>query len=373
MGSISSMVRISTPVSEILMVGSKIGTLTLFSLNDSCLVDVDQIKLGSSIHSMSPNSAGDEVLSVTAAGSFFRVKTKQLAYTLFHKHPSGEMKHVSFPFGSSDHVLTCSQDTDVTLWDLNDYSARIICGGRSFPVPSCSVGSADVIVAGYRDATVRAYGTEGGTPLWHIDNVHKGGVTTVNLAQNMRFFVSGGVEGELRVWEIKGKTMIAHLKEHSQNVNDCHLFANDQFAISCGKDHCLFTWDLRNQRRLTAHREKHGGINELALASDQTSVVTVGAEKNITFWDLRDAYPVASIEVDEEMRTIDMSYDGKYICTGGSCHLLKLWDQRQMSSGPVAVGRGHSRDIISAKFARDDKQIVSAATDHSILVWNLYG
>jgi len=197
-------------------------------------------------------------------------------------------------------------------------------------------------------------------------------VTSLNLARNMRFVVSGGEEGELRVWELKTKEMIANLKEHSQRVTDSHLFTNDQYAISCGRDRCLFTWDLRAERRLTMHREKQGGINQLALASDQTSVVTVGQEKTIVFWDLREGYPVGSLDVEEEILAVDMSHNNKYIATGGAGLMVKLWDQRQMQQGPIAVGRGHSRDIKSIKFASDDRQAVSVACDHSVLVWNIY-
>ncbi len=156
-----------------------------------------------------------------------------------------------------------------------------------------------------------------GNGLWKLDNTHKEGVTTLNLARNMRFTVSGGEEGEIRVWEIKTLEMIAHLKEHTQRVTDCHLFTNDQYAISCGRDRCLFTWDLRAERRLTMHREKHGGLNGLALASDQTSVVTVGQEKTVVFWDLREAYPVGSVDVEEEILAVDMSGNDRYIATGG--------------------------------------------------------
>lgn len=166
--------------------------------------------------------------------------------------------------------------------------------------------------------------------------------------------------------------MIAHLKEHTQKVTDSHLFTNDQYSISCGRDRCLFTWDLRAEKRLTLHREKHGGINQLALAKDQTSVVTVGQEKTVVFWDLREAYPIGTIDVEEEMMAVDINSDGRYVATGGAGLLVKLWDQRNMGQGPVAVGRGHSRDIKSLKFSRDDKQLVSVAVDHSILVWNIY-
>jgi WD domain, G-beta repeat len=50
--------------------------------------------------------------------------------------------------------------------------------------------------------------------------------------------------------------------------------------------------------------------------------------------------------------------------------VVKLWDyaSRQL----VAEGRGHSGDVGALRFAADDRQLVSAGMDSSVLVWNVY-
>merc|ERR1712211_205015 len=93
----------------------------------------------------------------------------------------------------------------------------------------------------------------------------------VRLAPSARFVLSGGVEGELRMWEFKTRQMMAHLKEHKARVNEVQMFPSCQYAISAGRDRFLFTWDLRTEKRLTAHTERHGGINTLALWSKNFS------------------------------------------------------------------------------------------------------
>ncbi|CAD7922114.1 unnamed protein product [Amoebophrya sp. A25] len=237
----------------------------------------------------------------------------------------------------------------------------------------CATGSPDIIVAGYQDGRLKAYDCVHGEPLWKVDNGQKDGVSTLDLASNMRFVLSTGAQGDLRVWEMKTREMITHMKEHTGRVNASALFTNDQYAITCGRDRCLFTWDLRAERRLTMHREKHGGLNGLVMGSDQTTVITVGMEKTMTFWDLRQADASYYIDIpDEEVLAIDMSSNEKHLVTGGTGLGVKLWDVRNVQQGPLSVGMGHSRDIVSVKFAPDCKQAVSGAHDHSILVWNLY-
>merc|ERR1739848_396401 len=142
----------------------------------------------------------------------------------------------------------------------------------------CAEGTADILVAGYDDGRMAGFEARDGSELWRIDDVHKGGVTCLRLASNMRFVVSGGAEGDLRVWELKTKEHVSHLKEHLGRVSDLYLFPNDQYAVSASRDRCLLTWDLRAEKRLTQHRENHGGINCLAVASNQTSVITAGQE-----------------------------------------------------------------------------------------------
>eukprot|EP00392_Amoebophrya_sp_AT5.2_P012383 g12486.t1 len=309
----------SSPSGECLLVGGNSGALTMLSGETYLdLVDTDQIRLDSAVSSVRLSPDESEALVVTVSGSMFRVKTKSLAYSVHAQNPSGAMRHVTFPFGSCDKIQTCSVDSNV------------------------------------------------------IDNTHKKGVSTLNLAKNMRFVVSGGVEGDLRVWEIKTKEMITHLKEHTARINGTSLFTNDQYAISCSRDRCLLTWDLRAERRLTMHREKHGGLNDLTMAADQTTVVTAGMEKTLTFWDLRQQDSLYYLDLPEEVLTLDMSHHEKLLVTGGTGQTVKLWDLRNMQQGPLAIGTGHSRDIVSVKFADDDKQATSAALDHSILVWNIY-
>merc|ERR1712072_1098817 len=237
--------------------------------------------------------------------------------------------------------------------------------------PLCAASNEDIIVTGCSDGRLLGYGTSEGQNLWQIDNAHKGGATAVKIASNVRFVVSGGVDGELRIWELKTREMISHMKEHVARVNDVKLFPNDQYAISVSRDRCLLTWDLRTEKRLTAHRERHGGVNCLAVASNQTTVITAGQEKTLTYWDLRTADPVRTIELDEEVMTVSLSPDDGLLATAGTGMVVKVWDVN--AGTEKSRGTGHSRAVQKLSFSPDGKQLVSVGFDHSIFVWNCYG
>lgn len=369
--SIKTIVNVTSAVDEYLLVGGISGTVTLFRGDTPAeIMDTDQIRLDSSVLSMSLSNDQQEILVTTQWGSMYRIKTKKLAFTCPYQHPSGAVRACAFPFGQSEMFITCAEDGNVTMWDLNDYNSKVICTERNSAIPVCCAGSPDIIVAGYENGRIKSYEASEGEQLWHIDNAHKNGVSSLKLSKNMRFVVSGGAEGELRVWEIKTREMISHLKEHIAKVNQLELFTNDQFAITCSRDRCLLTWDLRAERRLTAHREKYGGLNSLAVAQDQTTVYTTGQEKTLTRWDLRQADSRGAVDTGEECFTMDLAHNDKQLVTAGT--VVKLWDVRMLENGPLATGAGHSRPISCIRFAEDDRQVVTTSADHSILIWNIF-
>lgn len=370
-GGAMSMACLPSTQSCRLVIGGGDGTVTLLVGHDPLSVREErQIRLDGALASMSMSSDGTEIMALSTGGSSFQIRTRDLSVKLHNQVSPGENYDIAYPGSLSDMFLTCCSDGLVTLWDANDYSARLRCPSSrgSFPLSVCA--SEDIIITGCNDGRLLSYDYAQGQNLWQIDNAHKGGATTVKLASNVRFVVSGGAEGELRIWELKTREMIAHMKEHVGRVNEMKLFPNDQYAISASRDRCLLTWDLRAEKRLTQHREKHGGINCLAVASNQTSVITAGQEKTMTYWDLRMADPVKSIDLDEEINSVSISPDDRHIVTAGTGNVVKVYDVA--SSMEKSRGVGHSRAVQKLSFSPDGKQVVSVGLDHSIMVWNFY-
>jgi WD40 repeat protein len=96
---------------------------------------------------------------------------------------------------------------------------------------------------------VLAHSAETGESLWSLDNAHTGGVTSIALSYNRRFVLTGGPQGEVRLWELRTRELISHLKEHKQKVTGIKLYHDDTLAVSASRDRCLLRWDLRNEVR----------------------------------------------------------------------------------------------------------------------------
>ena len=59
--------------------------------------------------------------------------------------------------------------------------------------------------------------------------------------------MSGGFHGEVRLWDIRSRELITHLKEHILKITSLILFDDDTMAISSSKDRNILRWDLRQE------------------------------------------------------------------------------------------------------------------------------
>lgn len=66
-----------------------------------------------------------------------------------------------------------------------------------------------MMLSGWRDGQIRSHDADTGQLLWSIDHAHSGGVTSLSLSHNQRFLVTGGTEGELRVWELRSRDLVS--------------------------------------------------------------------------------------------------------------------------------------------------------------------
>eukprot|EP00913_Durusdinium_trenchii_P029685 g27823.t1 len=88
---------------------------------------------------------------VSTLGSASMIRSKDLSVKPHSQVSPGALYDVAHLANISDHFLTCSGDSLVTLWDANDYTAKLRCsvGTRAYPLAAC--GTEDIFVAGATD------------------------------------------------------------------------------------------------------------------------------------------------------------------------------------------------------------------------------
>ncbi|KAL3660058.1 hypothetical protein V7S43_014980 [Phytophthora oleae] len=341
-------------------------------------VDTCHVGLDSGVVGLALNAAQNEAVAGTQAGSIFSVRLifgtsqRSLKAILLSENHSNAVVQIAYAPDASDRFGTISRDCTIRIWDASDYTVATRCFVGDAGVPTSLQYSLDVLISGWTDGCVRSHNSDSGELAWSIDNAHTGGVTALALSHNQRFIVSAGAGGEVRVWDIRKRDLVSHLKEHSMAVTSLALYRDDLHVISCSRDRSLLCWDLRSERRISSHIQRMGGINTVALSSDQRLVLSAGQEKRISYWDLRIDTPVTVIQKahDEEATCIAVAHNLEVFATGGNDRLVKLWD---FSTNQLIMdGVGHSGSVRGLAFSPDDRQLISVGEDGCVFVWNLY-
>ena len=246
-------------------------------------------KLDSSILGLGMSSDALEALSISSRGTICRVNLASLDYLTLSEAHTAPVTCISFCLGQNDRFATGSQDGSIRVWDMSEY---VVVGtvaprkesdaGLYKYFPKC-ISYADIIISGWSDGKIIAYNEEG-SYLWQIDAAHPEAVTCLTLSHNRRFLMTGGPQGEVRMWELRTRDLISNLKEHKSKVTCIALTADDSTAITCSRDRCILEWDLRDEKRVFCQMQRMGGINCLAIMPDQKTVVSVGQERNLVYW-----------------------------------------------------------------------------------------
>jgi WD40 repeat protein len=307
----------------------------------------------------------------------------------------------SFANGISDRFVTAGADGYVRAWDAGDFSCISATTAKGAGYPTCIAFVNDYFISGWQDGNIRAYLTDmpgAGSRsdagayrkgvvvddpkfIWALPDAHagrEGGVTALVIAHNQRFFVTGGANGSIRVWDIRTRELISQFKEHKAAITELVILPNDTTLLSVSRDRSLITWDLRTERRVSVHTLKLGGMNAVDAAPDCSLIITAGQDKNLTYWDVRSPAPVKVIPyplnpvngAEAEPVCLAMAHSRSIFVSGGNDAVVRVWD---VASGSlIAEGIGHSGTVRDVQFSPDDKQIISCGSDGAILVWNVY-
>lgn len=333
------------------------------------------------------------------------------AAQLFMEAPLASVRCVRFHPTVNDRFATASEDALVRIWDSSSYRVLSTCGGASsglgrciakpyggqavgnqntaqrrgrtgpskdvaYPVCVSYIGQMDICLSAWSDGCIRSFDVSNGEFLWSVDNAHRCGITSIVVAPNLKFFVTGGEEGEVRLWEMSSREMVSELKEHKGSVTGLKLMEDSCHLLSSSRDKSVITWDLMKERRSCCHEQKMGAICGLDLYRNQSNFVTVGLEKRVSVWDLRQVQPVASQPYCETSNrdaygtVVALSNHNRFMCLGGTDQLVRLWDASTLTQ--LEVGVGHSGVVNDVQWSPDDKQVVSVGSDACAFLWNIY-
>lgn len=289
----------------------------------------------------------------------------ELIQTCHHEH----INDIAFPQGYSEVFATCGS-SDIRVWHINEARELLriqVPNVECICVAFFSDGGS--IISGWSDGKIRAFAPQSGRLLYTINDAHSA-VTAIIGTNDCSRIISGGKEGNVRVWRIgpQAQTMVASMKEHKGPVNAIALRANDSECVSASSDGSAIIWDLsRFSRNNSLFASTF--FKACAYHPDESQIVTTGTDRKVTWWDAFDGQAIRILEGSNaaEINALDISAAGDVVVTGGGDKDVKIWGYDEGHC--YHVGKGHSGSITKVKFTPDGQKIVTVGAEGAIFIW----
>ncbi|XP_062304355.1 cilia- and flagella-associated protein 52 [Osmerus eperlanus] len=351
-----------------ILVGSGDGMFTLCS--GANFKTLKKVQLEGGVTSVTLRGKGQQFFAGTVASQIYRFDHTDFQAELISTSHNSTVKDVAFPFGSSELFATCSQD-DIRVWH-SDTSKELL----RISVPNMTCNALDFMIDGrsiisaWNDGKIRVFAPESGREMLVVHNAHSMGVTAIAGTRDCKRIVSGGGEGQVRVWEIlQGcHRLLETMKEHKATITCIKIKSNDKECVTASSDGACIIWDLvrfvRNQMVLA-----NTLFRCVCYHPEEYQVITSGTDRKIGYWEVYDGSAIRELEgsLSGAINGMHITQDGSHFVTGGDDKLVKVWDY---SEGEVThVGVGHSGSITSIRICTNNRWVVSTSADGAVLRW----
>ncbi len=105
---------------------------------------------------------------------------------------------------------------------------------------------------------------------------HSGWVMALKYSPDGSYFVSGGVDNQVKVWDTTG-TIISTLSNHTDDISSIDIKFDGSRIYTASKDKTVKCWD-RNGNLLSSTSISSANINAIALSPDANVLVAVSSD-----------------------------------------------------------------------------------------------
>lgn len=138
------------------------------------------------------------------------------------------------------------------------------------------------VYSGWHDGKIRTFLPQSGKLLYCINDAHINGVTAITSTSDCSKIISGGMNGEIRIWKInkQSQVMETSLKEHRSRVWSIQINSLNDRAISASADGSCIIWDIKNYIRLACMFETTM-FKQLLYHPDESQILTTGTDRKV--------------------------------------------------------------------------------------------
>ena len=201
---------------------------------------------------------------------------------------------------------------------------------------------------------------------------HLGNVLSAALSPDGRYVLSGGRDGNLKLWSLESGREIRTMTGHLAAVNTVTFSGDNQWILSGSSDSTLRLWDPVDGRMVRVFQGHQSVVLAAVFSPDGRYALSGGLDRLVKLWEVSTGRELLSLKGHtDSVTTVAFSPDGRTLLSGGDDGALRLWDAG--SGHEIRTFSGHTAGVTCGVYSRDGQYILSGGWDGSLRVWEAAG
>ncbi|KPM10618.1 beta-arrestin-1 [Sarcoptes scabiei] len=201
---------------------------------------------------------------------------------------------------------------------------------------------------------------------------HPGIIALDVCPSDSNLLVTGGVDHNVVVFNLKNEQIVTILKGHNKKVNNVIFHPNCQNIITSSLDSQIRIWSFPESQTTQIVRAHEIAVTSISLHATGDYLLSTSNDENWAFSDINTGKVLVKDGDNSSNHTLTTSKfhpDGLIFGTGTSDSLIKIWDLKDRSN--VANFPGHNGAITAMSFSENGYYLATSAEDPVIKLWDL--
>jgi WD40 repeat protein len=276
------------------------------------------------------------------------------------------------PFLSFPQIASGGQDGHLRIWDLGSQSLVHDINAHLHAITTVAIAPDDAyLVTGSRDHTVKRWDAAG--ILRQTFSGHRDAITAIALKPDLNILITASRDQTIRLWSLTTGNLVTTLERHSAAVEVLAVHPKLPFLASGDAQGTVMIWHLGTQEHLRSLLRHSAAVSALALwppPDRDPLVISAGWDVIIQLRHIHTGATQYTLPGHLlPVGAIALHPSAPVMATASHDNSIKLWS---LERGQLLTTlTGHSKVVRSLAF-QPDGSLISGSEDGTIKVWQSF-
>ncbi len=217
--------------------------------------------------------------------------------------------------------------------------------------------------------------------LFRILKEHTVWVWAFAFSPDNKTLASGSADYKIKLWDIDSGKCIDTLTEHTSKVYSVAFNSDGTLLASASEDQSVKIWDVKTRKCQKTLEGHNGSVLSVDFHPKQKDIIAIsGAKGNIKLLNIHTGECNKTFNVHEDslikneedkiINAIHFHPDGKLLVSCGADKTIRLWELETGSCKKTLLG--HEGKVYKVRFSPDGNIIASCSEDRTIKLWDTH-